>query len=284
MLNTAQNIAMPTKKPHPAWVDVVCIQSQVVYGMVGNNVAVPALKKSGLTVAAVPTVLLSNTPHYPSVHGGTIPVEWLRGFLDDLGQRGALRHLRTILVGYLGHPDQAAVLAEWIQQMYQEIENLLVIIDPVIGDQDTGTYVHPDLIDAYRQVLLPLATGLTPNGYELGQLTNMSVDSEDAVRSAARSLLGNTSQWIAVTSAAPETWSEQQMGTAVVTAKEAVTFHHPKVDCSCKGTGDLFAANLAAYLLKGMNVYQAVEQSIFRVVTTLEQTVSMNCEELVLTL
>src|SRR5690606_15638030 len=91
----------------PLPVDVISIQSQVVYGCVGNSVAVPALQASGLNVIAVPTVLLSNTPHYDSLHGGGVPLEWFEGFLADLTRRRALRHARAVLIGYLGSPEQA---------------------------------------------------------------------------------------------------------------------------------------------------------------------------------
>ena len=271
------------REPRPYLLDVVSVQSQVIYGRVGNNVAIPVLQGGGLSVAAVPTVLLSNTPHYPSVHGGAVPAEWLEGYLDDLGRRGALKRLRAVLVGYLGHPDHAAILARWIGRLQQEMPGLVVVVDPVIGDVDVGTYVAPGLVDAYCRHLLPLATGLTPNGYELAQLTGMPTGSQDEVIAAARRLLGARTRWVAVTSAAPQAWPDGQMETALVTATESVTLRHARVDCPCKGTGDLFAASLTASLLAGIALPDAVSLAGSRVVEVLGQTRAACCNELVLT-
>ena len=73
----------------PLALDVVSVQSMVVYGRVGNNVAWPVLQRAGLEAAIVPTVLFSNTPHYASIHGGAIPDDWFAGYLADLEARGA---------------------------------------------------------------------------------------------------------------------------------------------------------------------------------------------------
>ena len=127
----------------PLRLDVVSVQSQVVYGRVGNNAAVPTLEALGLAVAAVPTVLLSNTPHYPTLHGGAVPLDWFGGYLRDLSARGALHALRALVVGYLGEPAQAAVLAGWARTLLAERAGLRIVLDPVLGDHDTGVYVAP---------------------------------------------------------------------------------------------------------------------------------------------
>lgn len=264
----------------PLLLDVVSVQSQVIYGRVGNNVAIPALTGLGLSVAAVPTVLFSNTPHYPTLHGGALPGEWFDGYLQDLEARGALNALRGILIGYLGNPHQAQTLARWVRARLKDRPTLHIVIDPVIGDHDCGVYVDAKLVDIYRQALLPLAEGLTPNGFELAYLTGLPVHDIDSVVVAARMLLKGRTKWIAVTSAAPEIWTREEMLVVFVTRTQVKVISHPRIDVTVKGTGDLFCATLLGYWLNGAVLAEAVVYACRQVVRALLHTKQRQCAEL----
>ncbi|AZY53439.1 pyridoxine/pyridoxal/pyridoxamine kinase [Bordetella avium] len=266
----------------PLSLDVVSVQSQVIYGRVGNNVAIPTLEALSLSVAAVPTVVFSNTPHYPTMHGGALPVEWFDGYLRDLSARGGLQVLRAILIGYLGNPGQADALASWIRTQLTAHPALSIVIDPVMGDHDHGLYVDPSLVDTYRRSLLPLSDGLTPNGFELAQLTGLPVDDIENVVAAARTLLTGRTQWVAVTSAAPDTWARDEMQLVLVTRTQAEVIVHPRINATPKGTGDLFCATLIGYLLNGANLSDAAIQACRYVVRALRHTQQARCAELLL--
>lgn len=253
----------------PLHVDIVSVQSQVVYGQVGNTIAVPTLQASGLRVAAVPTVMLSNTPHHPTMHGGAIPIEWFEGYLHDLVARGALQRLKAVLVGYLGSPGQAAALARWIERLIAVDPGIEVVVDPVIGDEDVGVYVDPGMVEACRRHLLPLADGLVPNAFELGLLSRRPVAKIDDVVAAARTLLGGRTRWVVATSAAPEGWPQGTMRVVAVTADRADVIEHARLDTTPKGTGDLFSATLAARILAGAPLADATRTACDRVLEVL---------------
>lgn len=262
--------------------DVVSVQSQVVYGRVGNNVAVPVLEAQGLAVAAVPSVVLSNTPHYPTMHGGAIPVEWFRGYLRDLSERGALHALRAVLTGYLGSPEQATVLADWAGRLVSDHVDLQVVVDPVLGDHGNGIYVDAGMPEAYRQQLLPLADGMIPNDFELARLTGQPIHDLESIVSAARTLLTRRTRWVVVTSAAPDRCAADEMHVVLVTRQQAWIFTHARVDASPKGVGDLFSAVLTGQWINGAPLTIAVTKACQQVVHVLHHTRRAQRAELLL--
>jgi len=266
----------------PLPIDVVSVQSQVVYGSVGNSVAVPTLQALGIGVAAVPTVLLSNVPHYATLHGGPVPTEWFAGYLGDLERRRVLERARVVLVGYLGPPEQTAVLVEWLQRVLVEHPHLRLVLDPVMGDRDVGVYVHPDLPGVLRDDLVPMAHGIAPNAFEFEQVVGRPVPTYAETVAAARELLQTNLEWVVVTSAAPAETPAGRVRVAVVTRDEDHLLEHEHVATAAKGTGDLFAAVLVGALLRGYSVKGAASVAARRTVAVLRRTAELGCGELVL--
>lgn len=266
----------------PLAIDVVSVQSQVVYGRVGNNVARPELEAAELNVAVVPTVLFSNTPHYPSIHGGSIPPDWFAGYLEDLLARDALRQLRAVLVGYMGDPVQIEILARWLERVREQRPELLVLVDPVIGDEDCGDYVKPGMVEAYREHLLPLATGMTPNAFELKRLAGVDAHGIEEHVAAARSLLGKHTRWVLITSAAPADCPPDAIQVVAVTADEVQIVQHPRINSAARGTGDLFSAAVLSHLLAKASLLDATRFATGRVVAALELTLAADSAELLL--
>ncbi|NBC99995.1 pyridoxine/pyridoxal/pyridoxamine kinase [Atlantibacter hermannii] len=262
--------------------DIISVQSQVVYGSVGNSIAIPTLQQAGFRAMAVPTVLLSNTPHYPSLYGGAIPDDWFKGYLTGLLERDAVRHVKGIITGYLGSVGQANILADWLARVRERYPHLWVIIDPVMGDTDSGIYVKQELPQAYSERLLPLATGITPNAFELERLTGRASLTLAQAVDAARTLLNGHTQWVAVTSAPGDDVPPDRMQVALVTADTVEVVVHPRVNAELKGTGDLFCSALAGKLLQGATLAEAVKGASERVVDVMRHTLALGFDELAL--
>jgi pyridoxine kinase len=153
---------------------VLSISSQVAYGPVGNSASVPALQAAGFTVSQVPTIILSNHPGIGKPSGVKLPAAELEAILKSLDELGVLDNCIGVLTGYFASADQIHVAAPFIRRMKQKNRSLYVLVDPVLGDDDS-LYVSTEVANAIRDELLSVATCITPNRFELAWLTDKSV-------------------------------------------------------------------------------------------------------------
>ena len=180
---------------------VISIQSQVAYGHVGNSAAVFPMQMHGIDVMAVPTTLLSNRPGYPTIRGRVLEAQLVADLLLGIEERGAVDSCRMILSGYLGSPEIAAVVADFVARAKARNPALLYACDPVLGDRDRGLFVHADIPPLVRDLLCPLADIITPNHFEFEWLAGAKSTTTAQMIEAARALIARGPTTVVVTSA-----------------------------------------------------------------------------------
>lgn len=242
-------------------VKVVVIGSQLVYGAVGNNTVARMIEAAGHRCVQVPTVQLSNLPHYPSVGGGVISDQWLGEFLDDLLAREVLAATEYVFVGYLGQASQARIIAQWLDRAREQYPQLKLILDPAMGDRDVGLYTRPEVAQAYDEHLVDQAWLLTPNAFELELLSGEAVVDEQDAANGALDLIERGCTHVLVTSA--PTGDQGLIGTLL--ALDAETFEQVDtalVASTAKGAGDCFVGLLIGQLLAGSPLLEAMDKAV----------------------
>ena len=180
---------------------VISIQSQVAYGHVGNSAAVFPMQMRGLEVIAIPTTLLSNRPGYPTIRGRILDAALVSDLLVGIEERGAIDSCQIVLSGYLGSPQIAGVVMEFVTRAKKSNPNLIYCCDPVLGDSGLGLFVHAEIPPIFRDSLCPLAVIITPNHFELEWLCGTKATTIDEVAKSARALSARGPSTVVVTGA-----------------------------------------------------------------------------------
>ncbi len=164
---------------------ILSIQSQVAGARVGNSVAAFAMERLGVRVLQLPTVLLGRRPDHGAPGGGPVTAEVLSSMIEGLAADAILGEVDAVLTGYLGHPDQVAVVLDAVDRVKAANPKALYVCDPVLGD-DGRLFVSDAIADAVLNGLWPQADWLTPNAFELGLLTGRAIDDLASARDAAK--------------------------------------------------------------------------------------------------
>lgn len=260
----------------PSPVDVISVQSQLVYGHAGNSAAVPPLRALGVRVAEIPTTLLSNAPFYATTRGRVLPVDWFADLLRGTSERGLPQRARMLVSGYFGSVDNGAAFADWLDEILPVCPQLRYCLDPVIGDTHTGPYVEPGLEKVFAERLLPHAWLVTPNAFELGRLTGMPSLAQDDAIAAARALLQRGPEWVLAHSVSGESG---ELVTLAVGHEGVWRWTSPLLPVDVAGTGDVLMALIVAFLLRGETLQQAISRSVSGTHAALEATLANGVEE-----
>jgi pyridoxine kinase len=229
---------------------VLAISSQVVYGPVGLNCIVPALQAQGHEVLAIPTVLLSNHPGHGKPTGRATSPDEFAGIIEALEKLKAFDHLDAIITGYFASAEQVKIASKLIVKCNCKI----ILVDPVIGD-DGKLYVSETVANAIRDQLLPLASIITPNAFELSWLTKHDVRNRQEAVTAARTMASVD----VIATSVPE--GSDKLCTLRVTENDVEDFTSNKMKLVPNGTGDFLSGLYLAHLL-GNRPAQALADAI----------------------
>jgi hydroxymethylpyrimidine/phosphomethylpyrimidine kinase len=133
-----------------------------------------------------------------------------------------------------------------------------LVVDPVAASQHGDALLRPDAIEALRDVIIPLATLITPNLGEVQLLTGVEVCGRADMNDAARALLALGPQAVLVKG------GHLPSGDAVDVLYDGETFlefrsarHETR---HTHGSGDTLAAAITAGLARGLDLAAAVAE------------------------
>lgn len=186
-----------------------------------------------------------------------IPVEadWVvdqaRQLLEDMP-------VDAFKLGVLGSRENIVAVAEVVSD-YPDVP---LVLDPVLASGRGDPFANDEMLDALRELLLPVSTIVTPNSLELRRLARDGGDDEgDApgLDACARRLLDLGCEYLLVT-------GTHEAGVDVVNTlygREGVlrSDHWQRLPDSYHGSGCTLASAIAAALANGLAVTDAVREA-----------------------
>ena len=175
--------------------------------------------------------------------------EQIRSVMTDIGTDAAK-------TGMLSHAGIVKAVAEAAREF--RIPNL--VVDPVMIAKSGAPLLAPDARKALCEELLPLATVITPNGFEAEAILGRRIEDLDAMKKAARDLKTIGCKWVVVKGGHLDI--ESQAVDVMWDGKELIVFRSPRWESRyTHGSGCTFASAITAGLAKGLTPPDAVKRA-----------------------
>lgn len=241
--------------------NILSIQSQVVYGHVGNSAALFILQRLGHDAWSIPTTLFSNHLARPSWTGRVLHSDDIAALIDGLDKLGVLDRLDAVATGYLGDPGNVPVVAQLIDSLRGRRPGFIYACDPVMGD-DGALYVKPALADAIADELVGRADILTPNQFELQRLSGLPLGDQAATIAAAEALRSRHGIRHVIATGVTDPASPGEIAAIAATPDGLWRASGPRIEVPASGAGDSFAALLVGHYLRNRDLPQALAAAV----------------------
>lgn len=220
------------------------------------------------------SVQFSNHTGYPTFRGQVLNGKQLWDLIEGL-EENQLLHYTHLLTGYIGSVSFLDTVLQVVDKLRSVNPDLVYVCDPVLGDEGK-LYVPQELISVYQQKVVPVASMLTPNQFEVELLTGLRITSEQDCLTACNTLHSAGPRKVVITSAFIE-GRLLLIGSHKKTEEqppEQFKIEIPKIPAYFTGTGDLTTALLLGWSNKYPdNLETAAELAVSSLQALLKRTV-----------
>ena len=171
----------------------------------------------------------------------------------------------AIKTGMLGNAANARVVVRCVDRLREKKPSLKLVVDPVLRSTTGASFADEDLVDVYRQQLLPRASLVTPNRKEASALLARTLDTPADIEQGARALREAGCGAVAITGGddsrdSSDDYVDAPYASGWLRLPRVATPHH-------HGTGCVFAASAAAAMAHG---FVAIEAAVLAKMATTE--------------
>ncbi|MCI0712372.1 MAG: bifunctional hydroxymethylpyrimidine kinase/phosphomethylpyrimidine kinase [Chloroflexi bacterium] len=215
-------------------------------GSAGIQADLKTLTALGVFGMTAITVVTAQNSHEVTA-SRILPCEFVEAQIDTVLQDIGADVIKTGLLAQL----------DIIEMVSTKVQGIPCVVDPVLVNGQGRQIVSDDAVDAYRNVLFPEATIITPNLNEAAILARMeTITSTSGMRQAAETLFAMGSPNILIKGGHLD---EQSMTDLFYNGKTFEIFNVPRLPVdNPHGVGCTLASAIAAFLARGLEPIDAV--------------------------
>ena len=245
------------------------------YGRCSLTVAIPILAAMGMQVCPLPTSVLSTqTSGFKNYT--------FFDFTDNM--EGIINHWKTldikfdaIYTGFLGSSRQIDIITDFIDSFYHE--RMLIVIDPVLGDDGVLYDTIGDTIVKGMKKLVAKATLITPNITEAAILlgeNNYDKLSDKKIKSILGSLAKMGPDMVVVTSVRAENEEHPVVAAYDKKLNKYWKIKNDYIPVSYPGAGDIFASIMTGCTLRGDTLPVSASTAVSFITAAIKETYGYN--------